>query len=95
MIFLKIEKLEQKNIHLKGKTKIVFQNKSYEIKTVISKKFQNQITEIAEKYQLDGLDIMIVEYKSYFAIWREINPLQDTKEDLNNFINQKLKDLGI
>ena len=49
MDILKSNNLEQKNIYIKGKTEFAFEGKSYKKKTAISKRFTEQIKEIAKK----------------------------------------------
>ena len=95
MHILKSNNLKQKNIYLKGKTELAFEGKYYQKKTVISKRFAKEIKEIAKKYQTDESNVIIVEHKTYFSIWIEDKPLNESKEDLNNYVNQKLKELGL
>ena len=95
MDILKSNNLEQKNIYIKGKTEFAFEGKSYKKKTAISKRFTEQIKEIAKNYRTEELEVIIVEHKTYFSIWIEDKPLNDSKENLNDFVNQKLKELGL
>lgn len=93
MISLSVKDLEQQDISIRGKSEFVFQNKFYKRKTTISKKIDN-ILEIIEQYQSDELEIIVIEHSFYFSIWLETKLAKDSKEDLDDFVNQKLKDLG-
>lgn len=95
MITLKIEDLKHKNIDMKGKQEFVFQNKLFKRKTTVSKIYQEEIIQIAEQHRVDELEIILLEHNRYFSIWLESKSLKDSKENLNNFVNQKLGELGL
>ena len=93
MVILTVKKLKKRGIDLKGKTSFVFQNKLYKRISIVGK--NNDISLIKDKYKIKGLNLILVEHQIYFSIWRETSSLNDTKEELNDFVNQKLKDLGL
>lgn len=91
MQFLRVEELAEKGIQLQGKKSFISQNKYYVKMATISKKFRDKI---AEKYGNKGLSVIAVEHKIYFSIWQEESILTETQEDLDSFVNQRLREFG-
>jgi len=95
MIILTIKELTEEGIDIRGKEFFVFQNKSYKRIKSISKRFQDEIYIITAKHDAEGLSSIVVEHTLFFSIWKEEKPLDETKENLNDFVNQKLKEFGL
>ena len=79
MITLKVTDLEQQNISVKKDSEITFENKVYIKQKVLSKRDEGKITQIAEEYSSNNLEIIVVEHKLFFSIWSE-KPVENSNE---------------
>ena len=83
MITVKLADLEQENISLKKKSEITFQNKIYKKQKVVSKREEAKIVQIAEEYDADNLEVLLVEHKVFFSLWVE-KASESATETLDN-----------
>ncbi len=96
-MLLQIEQLQQKNISIKGKSSFLFDNYSYKRTAVVSKKVDQKVL---KDYEQEANKVIIVEHRLYFSVWKQeklsnVPKLDETKENLDSFIDQRLKELGL
>ena len=72
------KQLEGRGVNIKSSLTIQLNEKKYKKTKIILRKYREEIAKFCDRYESENLDVLLVEHKSYFAIWVE----QQTKNEI-------------